>query len=327
MEDERVRRPDWLKKVIAAGGELHYKKQPRLRHNLVNLGSLAGVALALGGLMGLGAALPAVLYVPLAAVLMGCLVFSLFILVLHECSHVMFVLLEHNETSEKVNHAIGRAFGDILFTDYTRHWQEGHVVHHLKPCEEVDPQNPDPLDGARLWRRYLFLLVPVLGPLLTNPSRQYGFSLRRFVIGFGFWGGLAWLGAVLVHWQVALALLLAFNVTSILNNTKITQEHASGLSKEPDPFFRSRTYFYGTRYLTSPFNINYHFEHHANFKVPWYLLPAYHRRTLALMPAELRPYVLTRGWREFALQLAGRRDLPPPALRHLMGEEPVGSTA
>ena len=51
MEDERVRRPDWLKKVIAAGGELHYKKQPRLRHNLVNLGSLAGVALALGGLI------------------------------------------------------------------------------------------------------------------------------------------------------------------------------------------------------------------------------------------------------------------------------------
>jgi fatty acid desaturase len=322
-----VARPDWLKKSIAVGSEFHYKKQPRTRHNLINLGSLLALALAFSGVMALGAILPTAIYLPVAIFLMGPLIYGLFILVLHECSHVMFVLLADHERSERVNHQIGAAFGNILFTDYIKHWQEGHVVHHLKPTEPEDRQNPDPLDGMRLVRRYLFLLVPVVGPLLTNPSAQYGFSAKRMVLGIGFWGGIAWLGATLIHWHVALAILLAFQFTSILNFTKIAQEHASGLATEPDPFFRSRTYFYGTRYLTSPFFINYHFEHHANFKVPWYLLPAYHERVLALMPTDLQPYFLTRGWREFFAQLAGKRPLPPAAVRHLMGDAPAEVTA
>jgi fatty acid desaturase len=258
---------------------------------------------------------------------MGSLVYSLYILVIHECSHVMFLLFEDNEKSERINHRIGAAFGNILFTDYARHWQEGHVVHHLRPTEADDPQNPDPLDGARLLRRYLFLLIPVVGPLLTNPSARYGFSAKRLVIGVGFWGGVSLVGSSLFGWPVALALLLSFQFTSILNFTKIAQEHGAGLATEGDAFYRSRTYFYGTRWMTSPFCINYHFEHHANFKVPWYLLPAYHQRVLAVMPTDLQPYFLTQGWREFFGQLAGTRPLPPASVRHLMGEEPSDATA
>ncbi len=320
-------RPDWLKKAIAVGGDYHYKKQPKGRHNLINLGSLLFVAAAYGGVMALGAVLEPMIYLPLAVVLLGSLSYSLYILVIHECSHVMFVLLQDNERSEALNHVIGRAFGNILFTDYDKHWKEGHVVHHLRPTEADDPQNPDPLDGARLLRRYLFLLIPVIGPLKTNPSLQYGFSLKRLVIGFAFWGGVAYLGYVLVAPQVALAMLFSFQFTSILNFTKIAQEHASGLATEPDAFFRSRTYFYATRYLTSPFNINYHFEHHANFKVPWYLLPAYHKRCFELMPTDLHPYFLTVGWGQFLAQLAGSRLLPPAPVRHLMGESPAEVTA
>jgi len=322
-----VARPDWLKKAIAAGGDFHYKKQPKTRHNLINLGSLVLVASAYAAVMALGAVLEPSIYLPLAVVLLGSLSYSLYILVIHECSHVMFVLREDNERSEALNHRIGVAFGNILFTDHVQHWQEGHVVHHLKPTEPEEKQNPDPLDGMRLLRRYLFLLIPVLGPLKTNPSAQYGFSLKRMVIGVAFWGAVGTLGYVLVAPQVALAVLLSFQFTSMLNFTKIAQEHASGLATEPDAFFRSRTYFYGTRYLTSPFNINYHFEHHANFKVPWYLLPAYHRRCFDLMPTDLHPYFLTRGWRQFLAQLAGKRALPPADVRHLMGEQPAEATA
>lgn len=320
-------RPDWLKKAIAAGSDYHYKKQPKGRHNLINVGSLAVVATAYVGVMALGAVLEPLIYLPLAVVLMGSLAYSLYILVIHECSHGMFVLLEDNERSEALNHRIGTAFGNILFTDYVKHWQEGHVVHHLKPTEAEDKQNPDPLDGMRLMRRYLFLLVPVIGPLKTNPSAQYGFSLKRFVIGLVFWGVLAFVGYTVFSPQVALAILLSFQFTSILNFTKIAQEHGSGLASEPDAFYRSRTYFYGTRYLTSPFNINYHFEHHANFKVPWYLLPAYHKRCFDLMPTDLHPYFLTLGWRQFFGQLAGNRPLPPAPVRHLMGEVPAEATA
>ncbi len=313
-------RPDWLKKAIAAGGDFHYKKQPKTRHNLINLGCLAFVASAYFGVMALGAVLPPAVYLPLAVVLMGSLAYSLYILVIHECSHVMYVLLEDNEKSEALNHHIGRVFGNILFTDYDKHWKVGHVIHHLRPTESDDPQNPDPLDGMRLVKRYLFLCVPVIGPLKTNPSAQYGFSLKRLVIGVAFWGVVALVGAGLFGGVVALAMLLSFQFTAMLNFTKIAQEHASGLATEPDPFFRSRTYFYGTRYLTSPFNINYHFEHHANFKVPWYLLPAYHKRCFDLMPTDLHPYFLTRGWAQFFRQLAGTRPLPPAPVRHLMGE-------
>jgi fatty acid desaturase len=80
-----------------------------------------------------------------------------------------------------------------------------------------------------------------------------------------------------------------------------------------DPYLRSRTYFYPMRLLFSPFGINYHFEHHANFNVPWYRLRAYHQKVMKLMPEDLKPYFLTRGLSESFQQIAGSRALPPVA--------------
>ena len=50
--------------------------------------------------------------------------------------------------------------------------------------------------------------------------------------------------------------------------------------------------------LCSPFFINYHFEHHLNFNVPWYRLPEYHRAILNIVPEELRPYYFHREYRK-----------------------------
>ena len=97
------------------------------------------------------------------------------------------------------------------------------------------------------------------------------------------------------------------------NLNKIAQEHGSNLIQMKDPYLRSRTYFYPGRWLFSPFCINYHFEHHANFNVPWYRLKAYHRRVLQLMPEEFQPYFLTRGLQQTVQQIAGTRALPPEA--------------
>ncbi len=316
-----MKRAAWIKEAIAVGGEYHFKKQKRLRHNTINLGSLGLVLLLTGLIYWAGAFVTPWVYVPLATLLLGCLTFSLYVLVIHECSHVMFLLLEDNARSEALNHLIGSWFGNVLFTDYKNHWEEGHVVHHLRPCEDVDPQNPPPvLDGRALLMRYLFLCIPLLGPLKTNPSNQYGFSPKRFIIGTVFWITLGTLCYQSIHPQVTLVILLHFQFVSILNFSKIAQEHAAGLETEEDPFLRSRTYHYLTALLTSPFNINYHWEHHANFKVPWYLLPAYHERVLEVMPRELYPYYLTRGWKEYFQQLAGTRALPPESLRWMLVE-------
>lgn len=308
-----MERPDWLKQVIAAGNAYHFVKQIPWKHNLLNLVALGTVFALFGGTMALGAVLPVALYLPLATILMGCLIYSLFVLVIHECSHSMFLLLRDREASKRLNHWVGVCMGELLFTNYTAHWAREHTVHHLRPMESADRQDGLRLSGSAWLKMALRMGIP--GAALTiNPSTQYGFSLRRFLIGSAFFGGLATLGAVLFHWQVAVAVLLSFNVTALCNLHKIAQEHGSNLVEVEDRYLRSRTYFYPLQWLFSPFAINYHFEHHANFNVPWYRLRAYHTRVIKIMPEELKPYFLTRGIRESYQQIAGERALPPVAL-------------
>lgn len=124
----------------------------------------------------------------------GGLLFGLFILVIHERSHEMFVLLAYPRRSRALNHRIGRLFGVMLFTDYENHWENGRLPHHLHPTDpNRDPQNPDPLDGRRLLARMRWLLLPG-GALALNPSRPYPVSLPRLGAGLAIWVGLGALG-------------------------------------------------------------------------------------------------------------------------------------
>ncbi|MDP6935625.1 MAG: fatty acid desaturase, partial [Myxococcota bacterium] len=261
-------RPPWLKQALAAGNEFHFVQQTPWKHNLLNLLCLTGIAAAFTGVMALGALIPWWTYIPLATVLMGCLVFSLFVLVIHECSHCMFVLLKDREASRRLNHRIGTVMGELLFTNYMEHWAREHTVHHLRPMEDVDRQDGLRFSGTTWLKKVAQMLVPGAA-LGINPSRQYGFSIQRFVTGLCFFGGLATLGFVWIGWPVAVAIVMSFNMTGVCNMHKIAQEHGSGLAEIRDPYLRSRTYFYPGRWLFSPFCINYHFEHHANFNVPW----------------------------------------------------------
>jgi len=312
-----MQRAAWLKQALAAGNEFHYLKQTPWKHNLRNAVALTVVLTAYVGVLALGAYFPTWLYVPVGALLLGSLLFGLFVLVIHECSHSMFVLLKDRERSKSLNHAIGRFAGDLLFTDYMQHWAREHTVHHLQPTEDVDRQDLLRFSGKALFIKYLQCLIPGAA-LKNNPSRQYGFSIRRTLIGLVFHGTIAAVAISLVHWHTGLVILFGWNVTSALTMTKVAQEHGSGLATEQDPYLRSRTYFYPSQKLTSPFNIHYHFEHHANFNVPWYRLPAYHAKVLELMPEPLYPYYLTRGSKEFVQQLSGQRDLPPAELEPLL---------
>ena len=198
-----------------------------------------------------------------------------------------------------------------FFVDYLLHWEKGHTIHHLRPCEPDDPQDKNPLTGSELFKRYALLLIPGT-MMILNPSRQYGFKPLRMLIGVAAWLPVWALMYAVGGWLPLVAWVLAMNVVMFLNMTKKAQEHGCGLEHEDDPTLRSRTYFYPLAFVFSPFNINYHFEHHANFNVPWYRLPAYHKAILPLVPEPLRPYYFHH---DFWAQLNGTKPLPPESLR------------
>jgi fatty acid desaturase len=312
-------RPTWLKQAIALGNDFHFVKQTPWKHNLINISCMVLVFAAMGGVMALGAVMHPLAYIPLATFLLGCLIFSLFVLVIHECSHCMFVLLKNREASKRLNHQIGTVMGDLFFTDYMSHWAREHTVHHLRPMEDVDCQDMLRFSGKTWLLNAATLLIPGAA-LKLNPSRQYGSNIRRILTGLVFFGALGTVGYILVGWHVAVAIVMSFNMTAFCTIHKIAHEHGSNLIEIEDPYLRSRTYFYPLRWILSPFCINYHFEHHANFNVPWYRLKAYHHRLMKLMPDELKPYFLTRGLKESIQQIGGSRELPPIELVARIGQ-------
>lgn len=311
---------EWLRRGMQAGSAFHVKKKIPWRHNTINILALCFWWVLFFAFMALAAVLPVWAYLPIAALGFGTLMFGWAILVIHECSHDMFIATRSPKRTRWWNNRIGRLASAFMFTAYVEHWEKGHRIHHLEPCEEADPQDRHPLTGKALYREYLKLaLIPGVF-IAMNPSAKYPGGLKRTLHGVALWTPLFVYGVKFISPWIPLAFFLSFHVTMALNLTKKAQEHGAGLAHEPDFFLRSRTYFYPLWQLFSPYCINYHFEHHLNFKVPWYSLPAYHEALRELMPRELQPYFFHN---EFMAQLAGTKPLPPDELRHLM--EPASS--
>jgi fatty acid desaturase len=286
-----MKRADWVRELISAGSPHHYLKKDPWTHNLLN-GGMAGL-LVVGIIVVLwaGLFLHPLLYLPLAALALGNLYFGLFILVIHECSHNMFMVSRDRQRGRRLNHWIGRGVSVILFTNYIEHWEHGHRVHHLRPGEPEDTQSEGTLTGPPLrWTLTRLALIPGYAAVL-NPSKRYASSRPIIRRAIAFWAVFAavclWLGA----WPLPVAAIMAFNVLQGLNLIKKSLEHGAGLLEEPDPLFRTQTYFTPLGRLISPFNINYHFEHHLNFTVPWYDLPRYHARVAAMVPDALHEHV------------------------------------
>lgn len=325
----RVRAP-WLREAMRAGEPFHARHQVPWRHNLVNLLCTAGVLAGLAGLAWVAPLLPWFVYLPLASVLGGCLFFALFIQVVHEASHEMYLLAGDASTTRTWNRRVGRLVTMLLFTNWEQHWQEGHVVHHLRPMEADDPQvGQGAAHGRPLYGLWLKLLTIPLYVFRANPSGGYGIDPVRFGGALLTWGLVLGALAITWSWTLPLAFLGAFHTTMALSLLRENQEHAAHLEREEDPACRSRTYFYPLWRLFIPFNMNYHLEHHLNFKVPWYRLPAYHREVRRLMPEALHPYFFTTSLGPFLQQVAGSRSRVPDELRHLLrtdlGSGPIAS--
>lgn len=300
-----MRKPAWAKATIHAGNEFHIRRQNPLRHNLINTLASAMLGLALLSPIIASTYMHWVWY-PLLGILLGAAFFGYFILIIHEASHNMLFISSNSKRRNTINRMIGTWAAIPFFTEYIRHWQEGHVTHHVRPCELDDPQNPNPLYGTDLLKMILKVWFIPFGFMPANPSAKYDNKLKRMTLGI-----LCWIPVVGLVYSInplSLAVLyIGYATLATLNLCKIAQEHGAGLADEPFPILRSRTYFYPLQWLFSPFNIHYHYEHHANCNVPWYLLPNYHKVVREIIPEDLRSHFIHR---EYWAQMMGTKELP-----------------
>ncbi|MCA9536547.1 MAG: fatty acid desaturase [Myxococcales bacterium] len=308
-----ARHPAFIYDAIRAGQPYHYRNKRPLVHNAINgaclLGLLAGLLLTAW----LGTWVSPLVYVPLAAFAFGLLYFSIFILVVHEASHGMFLIAGNRRLHTWINRVPGWMVATVFATHYGKHWEQGHLEHHVRPLETNDPQQFNCEVGRTLAvgvarnvfiPGWLFLERTVFR---TKRAGGKSSSSKGVIIAFvviwalGLTLATRWLGA-----PVAIAAFLGIHVLTAWNLVKGALEHGGSLRDEPDPFFRSRTTLFFGRRLLMPFNITLHFEHHLNFCVPWYDLPRYQRDLRSIVPPSVtRDMINPDPWRQLAGRLGG----------------------
>ncbi|MCB9787728.1 MAG: fatty acid desaturase [Deltaproteobacteria bacterium] len=290
-EPGQKRRAAWVYAAVAAGQRYHLRTKHPWLHNAINLGAALALLAAIVGVLEASRLLHPALYVPAAALAFGLLYFALFILVIHEASHGMFVLSRHKGRALFFNRLFGTLLAPVFAVDYRKHWEQGHLEHHVRPIEPTDPQRFSIPTGAELRARLLkTLFVP--GYLFyertigrTRVSQGKSSSSKPTIVAFiAIWVTAVTLATLTWGGAAAFALFWGVPVVASFNLVKGGLEHGGPIGHEDDALFRSRTTLFFGRRLLMPFNITLHFEHHLNFSVPWYDLPAYRRDLAAIVP-------------------------------------------
>ena len=322
---ERVsrRHAPWVKEAILAGQRYHWRTKNRLAHNARNIGALATLLAAIGALAWWGTFAHPWLYVPVAAFGFGLLYFATFVLVVHEASHEMFVLAADRALSKRLNRAFGWSVAIFFATHYGKHWERGHLEHHVRPLEPGDPQSHNVLLGRKLLTRVLcnvfipgFLFLDRTVLRTKRPGGKSSSSKGVIVLFVLLWASVLTAAGLTLGAPVALALFLGIHVITGFNHVKGALEHGGPIGHEDDPFLRSRTTLFFGRRLLMPFHISLHFEHHLNFCVPWYDLPRYHEDLKAIVPpAVWREMVHDRPLRQLSGELGGLSEAARPHAR------------
>jgi fatty acid desaturase len=302
-------RPPWIRQAILAGQRYHVRTKSPLLHNGINLGASLVLVLVLIVVAWGATVIHPAIYVPLAAYVFGNTYFALFVLVVHEASHGMFLISRNRRARDILNRLAGWSVAIFFATHYPKHWEVGHLEHHVRPLEPTDPQAHNTLTGGVLLRRVL-ACVFVPGFLFLERTvfrkRKSGGksgSTSSAIIGFVVvWIVSLTLLTLTCGWPAALAAFLGIHVIVAFNHVKGSLEHGGPIGHEEDPFLRSRSTFFPGRFFLMPFNISLHFEHHLNYGVPWYELLRYHRDLEEIVPEHVREDV----WNHRPLsQLAG----------------------
>ena len=311
----------WVYEAIKAGSRYHHRTKTPWRHNAVNLACTALVVGVIGTTMWAGQHVAWPLYLPLAAIIFGWAYFGLFILVIHEASHGMFLVGTDRRRAQRWNTMSGWAVSVFFGVHYRKHWAEGHLEHHVRPLEPTDPQRFSLPIGKALAStalRYFFIPGYLFYDRTVGRKRHKGgksASTRGAIVAFvGIWSVMLPTVTITLGWPVAVAMFWGLHILAIWNLAKGGLEHGGAIGQEPDPMFRSRTSLFPGRRLIMPFNITLHFEHHLNFTVPWYDLWRFHKELRAIAPPEVWQDVINnRPLR----QLQGRMKGLSPAARAL----------
>lgn len=310
-----MKQPDWIKKCINKSRDFNYQRQNYFLHNFMNLFSVAIhliiiITVAILPLFFTFNLYGYVLYFLLASFTIGVSSFALFILVVHEASHEMFILIKNKKIKLLLNRISGWAVCLPLGVNYKKHWEIGHITHHLHPIEKVDPQANNRLTGKKLLKTCLLLL------LLPGYAYFYRYlskvsSVRKGhtniwvqITFFAFWLTSLFLLYQFVSIVSAMALLHSLFVLMVLNQIKGSLEHGGEVAFHENPYLRSRTSLFLLRRFIMPFNITFHFEHHLAFAIPWYNLIRYHKSIYATIPDDYKKQIFNRQiWKQLKGEL------------------------
>ena len=309
----RPPKPEWLRECVLAGKAFSYRTKTPWKHNLINL-SVFFASLALVAVTFAAGTLPIapLLYVLLAAPVLGFAFFCLYVLVIHEASHGMFLLSEDSTRRKRLNRAFGWPVSLFFFTHYGKLWEVGHLEHHVRPIEENDPQSLNRITGPALFLGiaalvlipgYVFIQRVFVRAKLQQEGSSWWVPPMSLVI-FGAIAAALWSA---IGWWAPLAMLMGLQILGALNEIKGALEHGGEIAFHPEPLMRSRTSLFALRPLIMPLNISMHFEHHLNHTVPWYELVNYHRAIRPLVPESIRENLFNR---DLMPQLLGQ--LPAP---------------
>jgi fatty acid desaturase len=300
--------PAWIQAGIRLGNRLHYRHKSSLRHNSLNLAVLLAILTGVGGLGYLGTLVPPMFYIPLAAVGFGWLYFLLFILVVHEASHNMFLIGKDLKPVQYWNRLCGWLVCLPFGVDYIQHWEIGHQIHHLQPVQPHDPQNcPETVYTGSKLLTYLtkVLLIPGYAILKIDyacpAEKEYGNHLWLSLGSIFIWICAVSLETLYLDWAVAVAAGLGIQILVTLNMLKVAMEHGGIVGRRADIWRRSCSSFFPARMVLMPLNISLHFEHHLNYCVPWYNLLHYHQQLQQVMPPDIRTEVYNSNrqvWRQ-----------------------------
>lgn len=308
----RPAKPEWLRQCVLAGKPFSFKAKTPWKHNLINLSVFAAALCLVAAVCTAGLYIAPLPYVLLASPVLGFAFFCLYVLVIHEASHGMFLLADKHKTRIALNRAFGWPVSLFFFTHYGKLWEVGHLEHHVRPIEENDPQSLNRVTGPKFFLGVLALLfVPgyvfIQRVFVRSKLQQKGSSWWIPFVSLAIFGSIGAALGVAIGWWVPLAMLMGMQILSALNELKGALEHGGEIAFHPEPLLRSRTSLFTLRPLVMPLNISMHFEHHLNHTVPWYELVNYHRAILPLVPEEIRDNLFNR---DLISQVLGK--LPAP---------------
>ncbi len=229
-------------------------------------------------------------------------------ILMHEAAHLNLF------TSQKWNDFIAQVFLCSPFLISLSSYRTSHILHHQYSLTEKDPTFtrklgepvfvfPKKTNGVFAWELvkifFGYGIVLNLKDVTRNSQGQQKRKMKSVLISIllSFMiGGLYFAGAL--KWFLMLWLCPIFTVLPLLNYWRTICEHSSVTTKEPT---RTIVFSFFTKWFLSPYNVNYHLEHHLFPKKSWYALPALHReRPIGIEKGHVT-YGIINLWKELVL--------------------------